>query len=71
MGDRIVEEIRACKKLERGFGSLDLGARPPNEASAHDIGVQGADEYGDPPQGDAAGDEPFAQLGQYLFRLRR
>ena len=63
---------RSCAigELERRFPNLDLGARPPDKPPSHDVGVQGANEDGRPPQRNSASDKPVAQLGQYLLRQR-
>ena len=68
--DRAVEKIRSFEQLERRFPNLDLGARPPDKPPSHDVGVQGANEDGHPPQRNSASDKPVAQLGQYLLRQR-
>jgi len=70
-GDRTVEKIAAFKQFVRCLSSLDLGTRPPDKPPSHDIGVKGSYEHGDPPQRNAAGDEPLGQLRQHLMRLRR
>jgi hypothetical protein len=68
--DRACLEIRSFEQLERRFPNLDLGARPPDKPPSHDVGVQGANEDGHPPQRNSASDKPVAQLGQYLLRQR-
>src|SRR5262249_51405728 len=70
-GDRTVAEKFGLKKRERRVGSLDLGPWPPEEPPTHDLRMQSAHVHGDPPQRNAASDEPLGQLSQYLLRLRR
>src|SRR5438132_849039 len=70
-GNRAVAEKFGFEELERGLGNLDLGVRAPEEPPPHDIRVQGADKHGDPPQRNAASEEPLGQLGQDFLRLWR
>jgi len=69
--DRVFPELRRIEEPEPPFRNFDVGARPPYEAAPDDLRMQDVYKHGDPPQRNAASDEPLAQLGQYVLRQRR
>ena len=54
-----------------GVGDHHLLARAPEQALAHDVGVERAHEDRDPMQRQAARHQPLAQLGEHVLRRAR
>src|SRR5271170_3321362 len=69
--DRGFPELRRVEQPEPSFRNFDVGAWPPYKSAANILRMNGFYKHGDPPQRNAASDEPLAQLGQHCLRLRR
>ena len=54
LGDGAALELRGLEQIERSLPDFDLGSRPPDEPTAHDVRVQGAHEHRYSPERNAA-----------------
>ena len=54
------------RKSKSTVPTVDLGARPPDEIAAEDVGMQGADENADPPQRQPGLHQPLAEFRHHL-----
>src|SRR5262249_62386300 len=69
LGDGAALAPRGPGQIERTHPDFDLGSRPQNKPTAHDVRMQGAHEDRCSPERNAAADKPVAQLCKHLVSL--